>query len=91
MENRRTIPQESKVLEPAPGTVSGGSVDLAKLRHFELASGSEVRIALYLYGEPSALFWTYETLGDRNRALDYLYRETGWKIPNSVKQPSTQW
>jgi hypothetical protein len=93
MGERKTVPQESKLLEPGADAISGYALDLKNLRHFEPAGGVEgnYRIALYTYGSAEATFWTYPSRETFVLAMDNLYQVTGWKRPNSVKQPSTQW
>lgn len=92
MGERKTVPQESKLLEPGADAISGYSVDLKNLRHFEQAGGADgaYRLALYAYGDASPTYWSYETQEGLTLAMDNLYQVTGWKRPNSLQPPSRQ-
>lgn len=89
MGERKTVPQESKLLEPGAEAEHGYAMDLKDLRYFEPAGGADGkhRIALYAYGKAEATFWVYNTIQDRNTGLDKLYEITGWKRPNSLQPP----
>lgn len=88
MGERKTVPQESKLLEPI-NALSGYAVDLKNIRHFELAGGKEstYRIALYSYGDAEATYWSYATTEARDLNLEHLYKVTGWKKPGSLQPP----
>ena len=91
MGERKTVPQESKLIRPSDAATQGEELDLKDVRFFEAAGGTEsgYRIALYVYGGVFAIYWLYNNPEERDEDLDRLYEITGWKRPGSL-QPSTR-